>query len=115
MSSCFFVGLRKGLRDLLRGEGQALALRYMRDLLCGEGQALALRYMRDLLRGEGQALALRYCVICCVARDRPSPYVPVSFVAWRGTGPRPTFLGQVGAWCPPWAPRSTGDTRLRAR
>ena len=40
----FFVGLRTGLRDLLRGEGQALALRYMRDLLRGEGRALALRY-----------------------------------------------------------------------
>ena len=35
----FVVGLRIGLRDLLRGEGQALALRYMRDLLRGEGQA----------------------------------------------------------------------------
>ena len=31
--------------------------------------------LRDLLCGEGQALALRYCVICCVARDGPSPYV----------------------------------------
>ena len=36
--------------------------------------------LRHLLCGEGQALALRY---------------------W--------------GWCPPWAPRSTGDTRLRAR
>ena len=41
-----------------RGTGPRPTL--LRDLLRGEGQALALRYMRDLLRGEGQALALRY-------------------------------------------------------
>ena len=47
----FVVGVRIGLRNLLRGEGQALALRYMRDLLRGEGRALALRYWGRLGHG----------------------------------------------------------------
>ena len=88
--------------------------------------------LRDLLRGEGQALALRYWGICCVVRDRRRRDLPVPIrnsasFAWRGTGPRPTLTCVIcvardrpspyvtGAWCPPWAPRSTGDARLRAR
>ena len=52
------------------------------------------------------------CVICCVARDRPSPYVNMRDLL-RGEGQ--ALALRYWGWCPPWAPRSTGDTRLRAR
>ena len=110
------------------GEGQALALRFFEvcgGLKFGEGRALALRFFGvcdgaianyRCGSGEGQALALG-------GRGgffRSAGACPPQALAWRGTGPRPTFFWglrwgerQLQMWL--WrgtGPRPTGKGRV---
>ena len=94
------------------GEGQALALRYSVRFQHGAGQARALRpteiHKVTVARRPSDATRASERVSPAIASvtvargpsdaTRASERVSTAFVAWRGTGPRPTVFGAVSAW-----------------